>query len=426
MKLLTRKVIFLALFLLPGISLFAQSGKGYDKNYHFLTSGNITADKIFYLTTVISQSPDVMRLIAENSDLAAIYKTKRNSIHGIATANSTPGVDSVYGLFKWNRQDSVNLDQAMRSMYKTNPVPFDQLINNHLRPSGYYQRFVTLDNIDFLMRAWGQYLKGINYIIDQYGLGKKMRYPAIDSASYDAHGEYYSYMIDQLFNFLDEKAADMNTFYEPSLAVSLKLMDANDRDEPARFEPLEEGENKAAAKKVKQTDWNKYTYSAILVPGEGPELPTEPLSLGGKIRCELAAARFKKGIAPFVILSGGYCHPFHTSYCEAIEMKKYLMSKFGIPENAIIVEPQARHTTTNFRNGGRLMIRYGMPVDKKAICVTASDQAAGIASKGFDNRNMKELGYLPYKDKEQIAIHEIIFYPVIECLHTDPFDPLDP
>jgi hypothetical protein len=150
------------------------------------------------------------------------------------------------------------------------------------------------------------------------------------------------------------------------------------------------------------------------------------LSPGGKMRCELAAERFKKGIAPFIILSGGNCHPFHTPYNEAIEMKKYLLSRLAISETAIIIEPQARHTTTNFRNANRLMIRYGIPTDKPALCVTTSDQAGYIENPRFDVRNRTELGYLPYHDKQRLSVHEVVFYPVMESLHIDPADPLDP
>lgn len=276
------------------------------------------------------------------------------------------------------------------------------------------------------MRAWGQYFYGTNYIIFQFGLGKKLRYPDIDSASYNIKEGYFRSLFKPLFNMLDEQTETTSLFYQPSLQVSLWLMSINDRDEPARFEPLEEGENKAAVQKIKQTHWANYRYTAIMVPGEGPELYTVALSPGGKMRCELAAERFKKGIAPFIIVSGGYCHPFHTPYCEAIEMKKYLVTTLSVPENVIIIEPQARHTTTNFRNADRLMIRYNIPIDKQALCVTTIDQAGYIDDKRFDARNRKELGYLPYRDKQRLSVHESAFYPVVESLHMDPNDPLDP
>jgi hypothetical protein len=47
-------------------------------------------------------------------------------------------------------------------------------------------------------------------------------------------------------------------------------------------------------------------------------------------------------------------------------------------------------------------------------------------NKAFDMRNQRELGYLPYRDKKSISNHDIVFYPVMESLHMDPLDPLDP
>jgi hypothetical protein len=220
----------------------------------------------------------------------------------------------------------------------------------------------------------------------------------------------------------------MTAFYHPSLAVALQLMDLNDRDEPARFEPLEQKENLAAVQAVRATDWSKYTYATIVVPGEGPEITTIALDPMGRMRCDLAAARYKKGLAPFIILSGGYCHPFHTPYNEAFEMTKYLVEQQKIPEKAIIIEPQARHTTTNLRNADRLMIRYGIPIDKPSDIVSTKSQIDYIAlpQQHFDERNLRELGYLPYRNKQAISIHDISFYPVMESLHMDPYDPLDP
>jgi len=229
-----------------------------------------------------------------------------------------------------------------------------------------------------------------------------------------------------MFSLLDEQTDGMKQFYQPSLAVAMHLMDANDRDEPARFEPMEQNDNKAAVAKIKTTQWSKYAYAAIVIPGNGPELYTTPISPDNKIHCDAAAARYLKGMAPFIITSGGYCYPFRGPYCEAIEMKKYLMKKFGIQADAIIIDPHARHTTTNFRNADRLIIRYGIPINKPSLFITSKSQHDMVMKDAFDNRNAKELGYLPYKGKKSISNHDVVFYPVYESLHMDPLDPLDP
>jgi hypothetical protein len=173
-------------------------------------------------------------------------------------------------------------------------------------------------------------------------------------------------------------------------------------------------------------DWKKYPYAAIVVPGNGPELFSTPISPINKMHCDLAAARYLKGLAPFLIVSGGYCYPFRGPYAEAIEMKKYLMQQYAIPEDAILIEPHARHTTTNFRNANRLMIRYGIPLDKPSLFVTTKSQTDYVDNAVFDQRNLRELGYLPYANKKRLSTHEILYYPTLVSLHMDPLDPLDP
>ena len=62
---------------------------------------------------------------------------------------------------------------------------------------------------------------------------------------------------------------------------------------------------------------------------------------------------------PFIIVSGGRVHPFKTQYIEAVEMKHYMIDVLGIPTSAIIIDPFARHTTTNVRNAGHMIMDYG-------------------------------------------------------------------
>jgi hypothetical protein len=405
--------------------LLAQTGQGYKKEYKFLKSGNLVADKNFYLCTVIGQSPRVKELITKDESLKSILQQKmavlKNHINDTCSY-----AFSLLGDFRWNSDDSLKAANTLSSLYAKNTDTFDAMINNHLRPSGYYQRFIALPNEELLQKAFGQYVIGINYIIDQFGYGKKMRYPRIDSVSYKVNSNAYRTYLKSMFPYLYEQADDMQLFFQPSLAVALQLMDMNDRDEPARHEPMEQKDNKKAFDKVKTTQWQKYQYAAIVVPGSGPDLYTTPLSPVNKMRLDLVATRFRKGIAPFIILSGGYCYPFGTHYAEAVEMKKYLMQKYNLPEESLIIDPHARHTTTNFRNANRLIIRYGIPADKPCVFVTTKAQADYVINPNFDVRNKKELGYLPYRELKRLTDHDIFFYPTFESLHTDPYDPLDP
>lgn len=417
--------LFFALFLCGLYSAQAQSPSGFQPAYRPLSSKNRVADKNFYLLTVIQHTPAVQQLLKKDAALQTILRQRVELIktHAQDTCR-TPG--SLMTGFRWSSADSVQLQTALQNLYAQHGAAFDQLINKHLRPSGYYQRFVDRPNNELLAKAWGQYVLGTNYIIDQYGLGKKMRYPRIDSANYPVNGRYYRTVLKDICAYLAEQADTMSLFYQPSLAVAMQLMDANDRDEPARHEPMEQRDNQKAFARAKQTIWTNYKYAAIVVPGNGPELTTTPLSPLNKMRLDLVADRYRKNWAPFIVVSGGYCYPFRGPYAEAVEMKRYLMQKHNLPESAIMIDPHARHTTTNFRNANRLMIRYGFPVDKQCVFVTSQSQADYVNNAAFDTRNRRELGYLPYRNKHRISPHDLEFYMTLESLHLDPYDPLDP
>src|SRR5665647_1789454 len=95
----------------------------------------------------------------------------------------------------------------------------------------------------------------------------------------------------------------------------------------------------------------------------------------------LGAENYKKGLAPFIVVSGGFVHPFQTSYCEAFELKQYLIDQLGIPDSVIIMEPHARHTTTNIRNTNRIIYRHYIPADKQILCTSTSGQIDYIYGK---------------------------------------------
>lgn len=145
----------------------------------------------------------------------------------------------------------------------------------------------------------------------------------------------------------------------------------------------------------------------------------------GMLRCRLAAVQYNKGVAPFIVVSGGKVHPYKTIYSEALEMKKFLIEKLNIPENVIIMEPHARHTTTNMRNCARLIFRYGMPIDKPCISTTTAGQSMMITTT-LAARCQKELNEVPFKAGKRLSETEAEFIPVIDALHINPAEPLDP
>ncbi len=146
----------------------------------------------------------------------------------------------------------------------------------------------------------------------------------------------------------------------------------------------------------------------------------------GKLRLALAVKRLREGKAPFLLVSGGYVHPKQTPYCEAYEMKRSLMQDFGVPENAIIIDPHARHMTTKLRNAARLIYRYGLPFDKAGLITSDTGQVDYIESKDLQERCRLIFGYLPCEILKRLSPFELEFRPRIESLYADPQDALDP
>ena len=314
---------------------------------------------------------------------------------------------------------------ALRQAYGTNRE-ITNLADKQIPQSGCYYRYQSQPAGDRLASAFRDCLNGINHIIEVYGLGIPGRASAIDSMFYKPSDLTFNGTIHQWFGTYTELNPNPGPFYEPSLRLAMWLLDANRRDEAGRFEPMERGENSAAFRRVHSINWQKYPYSVILVPGLGPEEPEVRLSPAGKLLCQLAAKRYREGKAPFIMTSGGFVHPRQTPFCEAIEMKRSLMRDFGVPESAILVDPHARHTTTNLRNAARIIYRYGIPFDKPSLVTTNTFQSNDIESKAFRDRCQSVFGYQPFRSGKRLSPFDTEFFPQIDSLYIDPADPLDP
>jgi hypothetical protein len=161
-------------------------------------------------------------------------------------------------------------------------------------------------------------------------------------------------------------------------------------------------------------------------PGVGPENPVIPLSARGKLHLQLAARRFAQGDVAFIITSGAAVHPKGSRFVEAVEMRKALVERYHIPADRIVIEPYARHTTTNLRNATRRLHAMGAPLDKPTLIVANADQSRYITSPEFAARNPAELGYDPGTIGTRHSPYEVEFLPSLHSLRVDPWDPLDP
>lgn len=429
LKISTRilSVIVVLFFTITG---YSQQGEP-DNKYQLIAGNNFVQSKNYYLLTLFQELKDVKALLASDEILLAISKAKVDSLTEALKDCDRNGLCYINRM-KFSDPEIKRVGERLAALYNsTNAIA--KLVQNHLIPSGAYVLFKNLPAKDMLVKAWEQDANGVNFSLGVYAEGKKPNYPAIDSISFNTRDSrdsnvYPLNYVGLLYNTASVVALENKvspSFYSVPLTAALHFLEMNERDQAGDFEPMAVGENKAAYDRVKNIKWKDYKYSVILVPGAGPDEPGVALSAEGMLRCRLAAIQYQKGLAPFIVPSGGKVHPYKTKFCEANEMKKYLVEKLNVPANAIIIEPHARHTTTNMRNTARLIYRYGIPFNMPGVTCTTRFQSNMIGTT-LIARCMKELNEVPYKNGERLSETEIEFYPLVEALHINPAEPMDP
>ncbi len=141
-------------------------------------------------------------------------------------------------------------------------------------------------------------------------------------------------------------------------------------------------------------------FAFAIVPGYTPRLGwSGGLHPVAADRLDRARDAIERGLAANLIVSGGAVHSRDN---EAWLMRQYLLAR-GVPAERIFVEPCARHTTTNLRNAGRILLGFGLD---EALVITSDrlgmsprrffDQAFYIGRpwlSGFHSRCLLELGY---------------------------------
>jgi hypothetical protein len=268
-------------------------------------------------------------------------------------------------------------------------------------------------------------IEGINTIVRTYALGQVPSYPQIDGAGVIEPQERQARL--QAADWLSRTPRDRSAqALDPSIDYTLALLDVSDRTDAIGYEPLTGGANAPAMARAKTLDWRRYRFTAMILTGVGPEISGMPLSPYGKYHLRLAADRFAQGDIPFIIVTGGRAHPRATRFAEAEEMRRALIERYGVPADAIVIEPYARHTTTNLRNAARLLIAMGAPLDDDALIVCNPQQSAYIENARFTTRNADELGYQPGRIGRRFSPTELAFRPSRTSTRIDPRDPLDP
>jgi len=393
------------------------NSSGFDSTYK-LTLRNPVQDKNFYLLSLFQQNSKVGRLLRRNTVLRKLSKDKTQALRMAANCNDVGCFDR---LFRFSRPTIETVATELKALSRH--PEFKKLAMKDLRPSGAFIKYARQSDSEMLVAAWKDAANGLNRLLSVYCLGKNPFYKDIDRVSFDVSSEDYRKLLRE--KLMEIKLSRDPLFFEPMLTFDLKLLEANRRDEAGRYEPLEEGENKTCLQDMNNIRWNDYEYSFILVLGSGPA-DAAKLSKIGASRADQAAQLFLEHKAPLIIFSGGHVHPMQTPYCEAIEMKKYVIDKFKIPEKSILIEPHARYTTTNFRNAARLAFRYGIPADLKALVTSSEDHIALVTKEGFRIRCSTELGYFPMEFINLISPIAAEFKPSVASLFFDANDPLDP
>lgn len=372
-----------------------------------------------YLTFMLSRNAGMRQLLTADKDLVLLGQTQRKALS--ETSLSLDGVEAM----KVSDGPARQVANRLAALYDREPS-FRTFVDDSVMATGCYA-MVKGKGRERLMQAWYHDAKALNHVIDVYGGGSKPNYPLIDSISFDVHSRRFKQEIFPLVKGNVLFATEGDPFFAaiPLQAAQCLLM-ANDRLQAIDDEPLANGLNKAAYAAVARTAWNQYPYSAIVVLGVGPETSTEHVTAESLLRADYAALCWRRKLVPFIIVSGGKVHPYHTPYCEALEMRNYLRTVCHVPDSVIIVEPHARHTTTNLRNAGRIMIRQGFPLDKRALVTGSKSHMDYVCSDTFQQRFLQELGYLPVSSLKRMGDRLSSFFVNRSCLQIDDDEPMDP
>jgi hypothetical protein len=396
----------------------------------FFVSESMLGARDFPFFAALLEDAEISHVLASDPNLHQLTQQRLSSI---SSAGHDCGNDVACksAAFRFTAEQIEQICVALDRLYRESET-VRGFVHTRLIPKDAYTQNPGDSEQHIFVQSWKNAAQAMNRIIAIYCDGNTPHYRNIDSMSFTPGSPSFASLLVVLIDGLDAEDAGTQPsptpkiFFEPSLRFCVRLLGANLRDEAGRFWPLDSGENAAAIRRNAGIDWKQYRYSVILIPGEGPESYDIPLSALGKERLRLAVAAWRSGLAPYFLLSGGFVHPSQTPFCEAVEMKKYLELVYGVPEEVILIDPQARHTTTNLRNGARQIFDYHLPDDRPMLVVSDSFQTSYIAGKAFQQRNLDELGYMPVTIGRRLSETQLEATPLRRSEFRDAMDPLDP
>lgn len=413
--------VLLFLYYLPGNSHLVTYTANTRQSKQLITSpGQQLADKIFPLFSELAA--DSMLSIALQEDALLARCRKRYTVRVAHCLDTCTSAYSLAQSLKWREEEIDSVLTGLLTLYNKKMCGSGFILR--LKKSRTCIAYEHNDAKALLQQAWHDAARGMNRIYDVYIAAVPPYYAAIDSIMTDVRSESgLKRLCDTIRNTLMSHE-NTRAFYALPVSCAIKALLLSARDEAIRYEPIVAGINKEAYQQVARVRFSDYQYAAILVPGFGPEIPGLNIDPRSIKRCEMAAEQYRKKLAPFIIVSGGHVYPAGTPFSEAVEMKKYLVERLGIPPGVIITEPYARHTTTNVRNAARLVYLFGLRENKPVLVSTDSLQTQMVIN--LAARCKRELGYVPFRNVKQLGTTASSFYPVAEAFQVNVKDPLDP
>lgn len=415
----------ITLFIACVFSAKTYSQNSFEKQYEtfdYPVKSVVLEKRIFYLLDEIEHASTIKNELVRDTTLHNLYQQKIISWKN--TLSNCSDMQCLANALLYSDSENGTIQNELGKLYHRSKK-IQWFIHHKIRASHFYELSNSLSDSLLFIHAWNEEAKGIDHIVNAYLLHRDLIYPTIDSAKYSTQSSAYFDTIKTLLQEEINHASKDKIFFQPLLHLGLVILQLNGRNEAGRFEPAP-AINMPAYKKARSTDWDKYPYSAILVYGSGPAKESIHFSKENEVRCDSAVAVYKKGVAPFIIVSGGFVHPFMTHHCEAIEMRNYLVNKCNIPANVVIIEPYARHTTTNIRNANRILIENKFPLSKPVLGVSSQSHIDYIVGKQFVGVFHRDIGFVPFTGVQRVSECEASYLPLISSMQINSEEPLDP
>lgn len=406
----------LAMLVVPA-SARAQDPKGYAAHF-----GDSLETRVFPLFAMLRSAEGWASALRGDE---ALRRLAAERAARLPRDDCKPAPACLADAWLWTEADIATVEARLR-LLAGRPALADALVTRQLRRSGRFAKHGARGDADLAAAAWRDAAVALNRIVAVYAKGEAPRYPKIDSIIFDARGADFAGVLAAHGLATATLARTGDLFFDPALRYAVGLLQMNERTDAGAYRPLLGGENAAAVRAIAKTDWKKAPYTALLVFGHGPEDAQSRTGVMGHVRMRIAAEQFARGLAPFIIVSGGNVHPNRTPFNEALEMKRLLVEQHGVPADRILIEPHARHTTTNLRNCARLLLAAGFPAGRDALIVSDHRTVQYIGSPLLVERNLKEMGVQPGRLEPGPDRFTLRFRPDPIAFHVEAQEPLDP